>query len=69
MFSGIGGIDYGFQQAGFDVAWTIEFNKDAATRYRLIFGSDYLAEADICSICHSSYKVFIAGSPRTARIG
>ena len=39
MFSGIGGIDLGFQQAGFDVVWSNEFDKDAATTYRLNFGS------------------------------
>ncbi len=34
LFSGIGGIDLGFQQAGFDIIWANEFDKDAATTYR-----------------------------------
>ena len=29
LFSGIGGIDIGFQQAGFNVVWAVE--KDAAS--------------------------------------
>ena len=34
MFSGIGGIDLAFQQAGFDIVWANEFDKDAAKTYR-----------------------------------
>lgn len=33
LFSGIGGIDLGFQQAGFDIVWANEFDKNAATTY------------------------------------
>ena len=47
MFSGIGGIDLGFQQAGFDIVWANEFDKDAATTYRHNFGGEYLVEKDI----------------------
>ena len=38
LFSGIGGIDLGFQQAGFDIVWANEFDKDAAAKYRHNFG-------------------------------
>lgn len=37
MFSGIGGIDLGFIQAGFEVVWANEFDKDAARTYRYNF--------------------------------
>lgn len=47
LFSGIGGIDLGFQQAGFDIVWANEFDKDAAATYRHNFGSEYLVEKDI----------------------
>ena len=58
MFSGIGGIDLGFQQAGFDIVWANEFDKDAATTYRNNFGDQYLVEADIRSIDTSSIPDF-----------
>ena len=38
LFSGIGGIDLAFQQAGFEIVWANEFDKDAATTYRYNFG-------------------------------
>lgn len=66
MFSGIGGIDLGFQQAGFDIVWANEFDKDAATTYRNNFGDQYLVEADIRSIDTSSipdFDVLVAGFP------
>ena len=58
MFSGIGGIDLGFQQAGFDVIWANEFDKDAATTYRLNFGEDHLVEGDIRSVDPSDIPDF-----------
>lgn len=66
MFSGIGGIDLGFQQAGFDIVWANEFDKDAATTYRLNFGDDYLLEGDIRNVNVSSipdFDVLVAGFP------
>lgn len=66
LFSGIGGIDLGFQQAGFEIVWANEFNKDAAKTYRHNFGPDHLVEADICSINPSTLPdsdVIIAGFP------
>lgn len=47
MFSGIGGIDLGFQQAGFKIVWANEFDKDAAATYRYNFGDEHLVEKDI----------------------
>ena len=66
LFSGIGGIDLGFQQAGFDIVWANEFDKDAAKTYRHNFGPDYLVEADIRSIDPSKipdFDVLVAGFP------
>lgn len=66
MFSGIGGIDLGFQQAGFDVVWANEFDKDAATTYRLNFGEDHLVEGDIRSVDPSDipdFDVLVVGFP------
>ena len=66
MFSGIGGIDLGFQQAGFDVVWANEFDKDAATTYRLNFGGEHLVESDIKSVDPATipdFDVLVAGFP------
>ena len=42
LFSGTGGIDLGFQQAGFDIVWANEFDEAAAKTYRLNFKSHNL---------------------------
>ena len=34
MFSGAGGMDLGFIQAGFDIIWANDFFKDAVGSYR-----------------------------------
>ena len=66
MFSGIGGIDLAFQQAGFDIVWANEFDKDAAKTYRHNFGDDHLVESDIRSIDPHKipdFNVLVAGFP------
>ena len=66
LFSGIGGIDLGFQQAGFDIVWANEFDKDAATTYRHNFGSEHLVEKDIRKVDVSEipdFDVLVAGFP------
>ena len=47
LFSGIGGIDLGFQLAGFDIAWANEMDRDACKTYRLNFPDVILFESDI----------------------
>lgn len=66
LFSGIGGIDLGFQQAGFDIVWANEFDKDAATTYKLNFGNDLLSEKDIRKVDINvipAFDVLVAGFP------
>lgn len=66
LFSGIGGIDLGFIQAGFDVVWANEFDKDAATTYRANFGNAYLVQKDIKTISAKEipdFDVLVAGFP------
>ena len=66
LFSGIGGIDLGFQQAGFDIVWANEFDKDAATTYKLNFGNDLLSEKDIRKVDINeipAIDVLVAGFP------
>lgn len=66
LFSGIGGIDLGFKQAGFDIVWANEFDQDAAKTYRYNFGADHLVEADIRTVDPKSipdFDVLVAGFP------
>lgn len=66
LFSGIGGIDLGFQQSGFDIVWANEFDKDAATTYRHNFGNDFLVEKDIRKVKTEeipNFDVLVAGFP------
>ena len=41
LFAGIGGICYGFKQAGADIVWANEIDKDACKTYRHNFGDEY----------------------------
>lgn len=66
LFSGIGGIDLGFIQAGFDVVWANEYDKDAVKTYTANFGSDHIVEADIRSI-DAKDIIVIAGTLLQAR--
>lgn len=66
LFSGIGGIDLGFTQAGFEVVWANEFDQNAARTYRHNFGNEFLAEKDIRQIdAHTipDFDVLVAGFP------
>ena len=66
LFSGIGGIDLGFQQAGFDIVWANEFDKDAARTYRKNLGGEHLVEKDIRAVDVTSipdFDVLVAGFP------
>ena len=50
LFSGIGGIDLGFQQAGFDIVWANEIDCAACKTYRYNFENAPLVEGDIHKI-------------------
>ena len=66
LFSGIGGIDLGFKQAGFDIVWANEFDHDAATTYRVNFGDKHLVEKDIRQVNPRDipdFDVLVAGFP------
>lgn len=66
LFSGIGGIDLGFAQAGFEMCWANEIDPDACKTYRLNFPSTRLIESDIKDIEPCSLElvdVITAGFP------
>lgn len=47
LFAGIGGIDLGFKQAGFDILWANEIDSDACKTYKLNFPKTQLFKEDI----------------------
>lgn len=66
LFSGIGGIDLGFKQAGFEIVWANEFDEFACKTYRHNFGMSTLVEADIKVIDPQilpDFDVLVAGFP------
>ena len=66
LFSGIGGIDLGFIQAGFQIVWANEFDKAAARTYKHNFGSEHICEKDIRNVQIKDipdFDVLVAGFP------
>lgn len=65
LFSGAGGLDLGFKQAGFQVVWANDFDKDAVETYKLNFG-DHAVLGSICNISTENIPdcdVVIGGFP------
>ena len=65
LFSGAGGMDLGFTQAGFEVIWANEWNKVACKTYRHNFG-DHIICGDIREISSDDVPdcdVIIGGPP------
>ena len=56
LFSGVGGIELGFEQAGYKISWANEFNKNACITYRLNFKKHLLIEDDIYNIIDNNFK-------------
>lgn len=66
LFSGIGGIELGFKQAGFSVAWAVEKDTKCCETYRYNFGETNLIEADVRKINLSILQpidILVAGFP------
>ena len=55
LFSGCGGIDLGFKQAGFNIVWANEKNKNACESYRLNFPETKMLEKDIRYVKDSEF--------------
>ena len=66
MFSGIGGIDLGFIQAGFQIVWANELDKYAINTYKYNFGEESIVEGSIKRIDPETipdFDVLVAGFP------
>ncbi len=50
LFSWIGGIDHGFEQAGIEIAWANDMDPAACKTYRYNFPNTYLIEGDVRDI-------------------
>jgi DNA (cytosine-5)-methyltransferase 1 len=66
FFAGIGGICYGFKQAGFEVAYANEFDKNACLNYRANHPEVSLHEGDVREVDPAKlpdFEVFAGGFP------
>lgn len=66
LFAGAGGLDLGFKQAGFEVPWANEYDKDIWATYEYNFPETSLDRRSITSVEDSSIPVvdgFIGGPP------
>lgn len=66
LFSGIGGIDLGFEQAGFEIAWANDMDASACKTYRHNFPNTHLIESDVRDIdprALPDIDVLVAGFP------
>ena len=66
LFSGIGGIDLGFVQAGYDIVWANEIEKYAADTYKYNLGENAIVVDNIKNIeanAIPNFDVLAAGFP------
>ena len=66
LFSGIGGIDLGFEQVGFDIVWANDIDAAACKTYRYNFPNTYLIEGDVRDVDPRTLPdidVLVAGFP------
>ncbi len=66
LFSGIGGIEKGFKDAGYSIEWANEFDANACKTYRLNNKNTHLIEGDLLEIDPGSLNpvdILVGGFP------
>lgn len=66
FFAGCGGLDLGFEQAGFNVIWANDFEKSVEDTYRLNHPKTQFVLEDICNLSEKDVPAcdgFIGGPP------
>lgn len=70
LFAGVGGLSLGFEQAGFDIAFAVEFDKDIAAAYEKNHVGTMVYNTDICKLDphelmnrHGKIDVVVGGPP------
>lgn len=65
LFSGAGGLDLGFQKAGFDIVWANEFDKNMWATHTTNFPNTYLCKDSILNVDEKTIPecVGIIGGP------
>lgn len=70
LFAGVGGLSLGFEQAGFDVTFAVEFDKDIASAYEKNHTGTAMYNADITKLDanellakHGKVDVIVGGPP------
>ena len=58
LFSGCGGLDLGFKQAGFDILWANDFDKDSVETYKNNIG-DHIVLGDITQIPSKKFHLIL----------
>lgn len=64
LFSGCGGLDLGFKQAGFNIIWANEIDRDAVQSYKRLI-NDEILQGDLWSVINLIPKadILIGGPP------
>ena len=55
LFSGVGGIESAFEQAGYKISWSNEYDKYACMTYRNNFPKHRLIEQDVWKLIDNKY--------------
>jgi len=70
LFSGVGGLSLGFEQAGFEVSFAVEFDKDIAAAYEKNHAGTTMYNSDISKLDarallakHGKVDVIVGGPP------
>ena len=58
LFAGVGGMSEGFRQAGFKIAFAVEFDKDIAKAYQLNHKGADLEKKGFAGLGHEYYLVY-----------